>query len=89
MKSLGKAVLILPDNPPERTRGGLLIPATARDKPQTGTVIDKGPECRIIVKGQRVIFPRKSASIIVIDNVDHYFINENRLLYIAGKEEKL
>jgi chaperonin GroES len=89
MQLLGKSVLILPDQLPERTDKGVLIPTTAKDKPQTGTIVDCGPVCTYAKKGLRIIFPRKSASVIVIDDKDYYFLNEDRITYIAGEDEQL
>jgi co-chaperonin GroES (HSP10) len=82
MKLQGTSVLILPDELPEKTRGGLNIPRTATEKPSTGVAVDVGPLCETVSKGDRVQFVRKSASIITIDGKEHYFITENKISYI-------
>jgi chaperonin GroES len=83
MRAQGTAVLILPDKLPERTPSGrLVIPRTARDLPQTGTVIEAGPECEQVKAGDRVHFGRKSASVINIEDKDHYWVQEDKVLYI-------
>jgi co-chaperonin GroES (HSP10) len=84
---LGNAVLIKPDNLPERTATGvLIIPKTSIELlPQWGTVIDHGTECSLVKIGERVIFPRKSANVMVIDGVDFFITNEHRLSYIQEK----
>lgn len=79
----GKAVLIKPDKLPERTKTGrLIIPATAKDLPQTGRVVLCGPECEEVSIGNRVHFGRKAASVISIEGEEHYFVNEDKILYI-------
>ena len=81
MKLLGNSVLILPDKMPEKTKDGILIPATAKDNTETGKVIDVGPACEGITKGQTVIFPKKSCSVIEIDGVTHFFTNDYKIFY--------
>jgi len=80
---LGNAVLIKPDNLPERTKTGkLIIPGTSKEMlAETGIVIQAGKACKNIKIGDKVKFPRKSCSVIVIDDVDHYFTNEYKIFY--------
>lgn len=75
--------MILPDRLPERTKSGqLIIPKSSKEMlPEWGKVIDVGPACSEIKKGMRVLFPRKQASVIVIDDVDYYFLNEYQIKY--------
>lgn len=83
MIMLGSAILIKPDKLPERTPSGkLVIPKSSKEMLNNwGTVIDCGPVCKEIKKGMRVIFPRKSASVIVIDDKDFYITNEHQIKY--------
>ena len=87
MKLQGKIVLIKPDEYPKRTKGGVLLSPTAMDKymkgkPMGGTIIDTGPVCKWVNKGMKVLFPARSASVIVLDNQDYYMISENRITYM-------
>jgi co-chaperonin GroES (HSP10) len=88
MQVLGTAVLIKPDKLPERTpQGRLVIPRSSREMlPELGTVVDAGPACEGIKKGDRVHFPRKSASVIVIDEEDFYFTNEYKIFYYEQRQ---
>jgi co-chaperonin GroES (HSP10) len=90
MKLLGASVLIKPDNLPERTKSGkLIIPKNSKEMlPEWGTVIDHGGECSIVKVGDRLNFPRKSATVIVIDDVDHYIVSEHKILIAIEKGEK-
>lgn len=83
MQILGRAVLIKPDKLPERTETGkLVIPATSKEMlPETGTVLQAGPACKQIRVGDRVKFPRRSSSVIVIDGADHYINYEYKVFY--------
>ena len=88
---LGTAVLIKPDILPERTKtGALVIPENSKEMlPQWGTIIECGKACKEAKKGDHVHFPRKSASIITIDDVDYYFTTEHKLMYMQEKDERI
>jgi co-chaperonin GroES (HSP10) len=83
MQVLGRAVLIKPDKLPARTKTGqLVIPGTSKEMlPETGTVIQAGTACKDIRDGDKVRFPRKSSSVIVIDGEDMYLTYEHKILY--------
>lgn len=83
MQMMGHAILIKPDRLPERTPSGkLIIPKSSKEMLQNwGTVLQVGPACTEIKEGMRVIFPRKQASVIVIDDKDHYIITEHNIKY--------
>jgi co-chaperonin GroES (HSP10) len=87
MEVFGSAILIKPDILPERTESGkLVIPKNSKEMlPPWGTVVDAGPLCTLVKKGDHVSFPRKSASVIVIEGEDHYFVTEHKLFYIKEK----
>ena len=83
----GNAVLVLPDELPEKTRKGILIPRTAKEKPQSGLVIDCGPRCEEVKKGDRIQYSRKSASAIHIEGKLHYYTTEDKIFYIYDRNE--
>ena len=84
MRLQGNAILILPDRLPERTpSGNLVIPKSSKEMlPEWGEVIDAGPACKEVKKGMKVLFPRKQASVMTIDDVDYYWLNEHQLKYM-------
>jgi co-chaperonin GroES (HSP10) len=84
MQILGNNILIKPDVLPERTSSGnLVIPKNSVEMlPQWGTIIDCGSACEKAVKGDYVNFSRRSATVIVIDDTDHYIISEHRVHYM-------
>lgn len=83
MRLQGTAILIMPDQLPERTEQGLLvIPKSSKELlPEWGTIIEAGPACTVAKKGDRCIFPRKQASVITIDDKDFYFLNEHQIKF--------
>jgi len=80
---LGTAILIKPDKLPERTDSGMLIiPRSSKEMLKDwGTVEQVGSACKDVRVGERVIFHRKQASVIIIDNTEFYITNEHRIEY--------
>lgn len=94
MKVIGKAVLVLPDENPEISTGGIYIPGIAK-KPLTGIVIDCGQDCRGIEKGDHIYYDRQGANVIMLNSTDeniegteHHFITQEKVKYVYGKKDK-
>ena len=75
----------------EKTKGGIIIPDTAKEKPQEGKVVAAGPGKmgddgkRIpmdLKKGDRVLFAKYAGSEIKVDGVEHIFMREDDILGI-------
>ena len=76
----------------ERTKGGIIIPDTAKEKPQEGEVIAAGPGARdengtivaLDVKaGDRVLFAKWSGSEVRIDGEDYLIMKESDILGVV------
>ncbi|MDR3374343.1 MAG: co-chaperone GroES [Ancalomicrobiaceae bacterium] len=77
----------------QKTAGGIIIPDTAKEKPQEGEVIAVGPGARdeagklvaLEVKaGDRVLFGKWSGSEVKIDGQDLLIMKESDILGIIG-----
>jgi co-chaperonin GroES (HSP10) len=88
MKIQGKGILVLPDDNPNATSKGILIPKTVKEKPKTGKVIDIGPGCKDVNIGDAINYERKGASVINLDGVEHHFIIEDQVYYYEREESK-
>jgi chaperonin GroES len=66
IKMLHDRVLIKPLEPEEITRGGIIIPDTAKDKPQKGIVVSVGPKSTL-EPGDEVTFGQFVGMDLVID----------------------
>jgi chaperonin GroES len=72
----------------EKTKGGLIIPDTAKEKPQEGKVIAVGPgkqeDGKVIsldVKaGDKILFGKYSGTEIKLDGEDHLILREDDIL---------
>lgn len=78
----GNAILVLPDEIPEKSKGGITIPRTAKDIPQSGKVIARGPACFMVSVGDKIQYSRRTASIVYIDGKDYNFTTEDKIFYI-------
>jgi chaperonin GroES len=78
----------------EKTKGGIIIPDSAKEKPAEGEVVavgsgkvtDKGQVRALDVKkGDRVLFGKYSGNEIKIDGVEHLILKEDEILGIIEK----
>jgi chaperonin GroES len=84
IEPLGARVLIRPVEAEAKTSSGLLLPETAKEKPQIGEVIAIGDDEDIKVKvGQKVLFPKYTGTDIKLDGVDHIIMDFGDLLAIV------
>lgn len=82
MEVLGNAVLVRPDPIPEQSKGGIIIPRTAKDPPNKGTVIKAGPGCKLVRANDRIHYARKAASIIEVHGEELHLIYEDKIFYV-------
>ena len=80
----------------ERTSGGIIIPDTAKEKPQEGRVVAIGPGGRdengklipIDVKvGDRVLFGKWSGTEVRIDGVEYLIMKESDIMGVLSEAE--
>lgn len=64
LKPLGDRVVVTPSKAEEKTKSGLLIPDTAQEKPQEGTVVAVGPG-KMDDDGKRVQIDVKKGDVVV------------------------
>ena len=93
LKPLNDRVLVIRTEDENRTKGGIIIPDTAREKPQKGKVVavgpgkmgDNGSRIPLDVKvGDKVIFSKYAGNEIKIDDIEHVFMKETDILAVVG-----
>lgn len=86
IKPLGARVVIQPVEEENRTEGGLYIPDTAKEKPQTGIVVAVGEDTedvKITVKvGDKVLFPKYTGTEIKIGGEDYNIMDFEKVLAV-------
>jgi chaperonin GroES len=77
----------------EKTKGGIIIPDTAKEKPQEGEVVavgagardDNGKIVALDVKaGDRILFGKWSGTEVKLDGVDYLIMKESDIMGIVG-----
>ncbi len=91
IKPLNDRVIVTRVEEKKKTAGGIIIPDTAKEKPQEGKVVAVGPGKRgedgnrippEIKTGDRIFFSRYAGTEIKIDGVEHIFLREDDILGI-------
>jgi len=86
IKPLADRVLVEPAKAEEVTRSGIIIPDTAKEKPQKGTVIAVGPgtkdEPTTVKAGDIVLYGKYSGTELKIDGTDYLMMRESDILAI-------
>ena len=91
IKPLNDRVIVLREDEEQKSAGGIIIPDTAKEKPQRGKVVavgsgklDKeGKRTPLEVKpGDRILFGKYAGTEIKIDDVEHVFMREDDILSI-------
>jgi chaperonin GroES len=86
MKPIADRVIIKPAPAEEKTKGGIIIPDTAKEKPQRGEVIAVGPgkdgNLMTVTPGDIVLYGKYSGQEITFEDVDYLIMREEEILVI-------
>ena len=91
IKPLNDRVIVARVDEVQKTAGGIIIPDTAKEKPQEGKVVAVGPGKRDddgnrvpleVKEGDRILFSKYSGTEIKIDGEEHLFMREDDILGI-------
>jgi chaperonin GroES len=94
IKPLSDRVLLKRIEEEEVARGGIIIPDTAKEKPQEAEVVavgdgkldDNGKRVSMTVRaGDRVLFGKYTGQDIKIDDVEHTIVREDEILAIVAR----
>lgn len=93
LKPLADRVVVKKLEAEEKTAGGIVLPDTAKEKPQQGEVLavgpgrldDKGTRQPMEVKvGDKVLFAKYSGTEVKIDGVEYLILAERDILAVIG-----
>jgi chaperonin GroES len=93
LRPLQDRVLVRRLEEKESMRGGIIIPDTAKEKPQqaevvavgSGKLLDDGQRAGVDVKaGDRILFGKYSGSDIRIDGEEYLILREDEILGVLG-----
>jgi len=92
VKPLADRVLVKPQEEAEVKKGGIIIPDTAKEKPQQGEVIAIGPGkvteagqkvAMEVKKGDTILYGKYSGTEVTIDGQDYLIMRESDILAIV------
>jgi chaperonin GroES len=88
LKPLADRVLVQPAAAEEKTASGIIIPDTAKEKPQKGSVIAVGTgkkdEPLTVKVGDTVLYGKYSGTEISVDGKDYLMMKEADIFAILG-----
>ncbi len=91
VRPLDDRILVRPLEAEEKTAGGIVLPDTAKEKPQRGEVVAIGSGKRLkdgsraplaVKTGDTVLFGRYAGTEIKIDGKEHQVMNEDDVLAV-------
>jgi chaperonin GroES len=94
-RPLGDRVLVKRVEEEEKTKGGIIIPDTAKEKPQEGEILAVGPGARDeagkriepdVKVGDRVLFGKWSGTEVRVDGQDLLIMKESDILGVVEKK---
>jgi chaperonin GroES len=93
IRPLGDRIVVKRLQQEEKTKGGIIIPDTAKEKPLealvvavgSGKVLKNGKTRKLDVKeGDRVLIGKYSGNEVKLDGVEHVIINEDEVLAVMS-----
>jgi len=80
-------VIVKPAAAEEKTAGGIIIPDTAKEKPQRGVVIAAGPgkkdEPMSVKSGDTILYGKYAGTEITLEGVDYLIMRESDILAVV------
>jgi chaperonin GroES len=92
LRPLGDRVVVRPTPREEMTKSGIVLPDTAKEKPQEGTVVAVGPgrtlddgsrEAIDVSEGQRVLYAKYAGTEFKVEDQDLLIISQKDILAIV------
>ena len=97
LKPLYDRILVKRVEEKEQVKGGIIIPDSAKEKPQTGDVIAVGKGKRMengtlvpldLKAGDTILFAKYSGSEVKIDGVEYLIMREDEVLGVVDEVKK-
>lgn len=93
LKPLGDRVIVKPKAPEEKTKGGIILPDTAQEKPMEGEVVavgsgksdDNGKKVAMDLKvGDKVLYGKYSGTEVKVNDEEYLIMRESDVYAIIG-----
>src|SRR5947208_15649840 len=97
LRPLGDRVVLRPVDREEKTKSGILLPDTAKEKPQegiveavgTGRILDSGQKVPMELKvGDKVLYAKYAGNEFKVDEIEYLIVSEKDVLAIVASNGK-
>jgi chaperonin GroES len=97
LRPLGDRVVVKPVEREERTKSGIVLPDTAKEKPQegiveavgTGRILDNGQKVPMELKvGDKVLYAKYAGNEFKLDDIEYLIISEKDVLAVVAGNGK-
>ena len=97
LKPLGDRVVVKPVDKEEKTKSGIVLPDTAKEKPQegivqavgTGRILDNGTKVPMELKvGDKVLYAKYAGNEFKLDEVEYLIVSEKDVLAVLSSNGK-
>ncbi len=94
LKPLADRVIVKPMEAAEKTKGGIILPDTAKEKPIEGTIVAVGPgkvtedgkQVKLEVKdGDKVLYGKYSGTEVTVEGEEYLIMRESDIFAIISK----
>jgi chaperonin GroES len=93
LKPLGDRVIVKPKAPEEKTKGGIILPDTAQEKPMEGEIVavgngktdDAGKKVAMELKvGDKVLYGKYSGTEVKVNDDEYLIMREGDVYAVIG-----
>ena len=97
LRPLGDRVVVKPVDKEEMTKSGILLPDTAKEKPQegivqavgTGRILDNGTKIPMELKvGDKVLYAKFAGNEFKLDEIEYLIVSEKDVLAVVASNGK-
>ena len=97
LRPLGDRVVVKPVEREEKTKSGIVLPDTAKEKPQegivqavgTGRILDNGTKVPMELKvGDKVLYAKYAGNEFKVDEIEYLIVSEKDVLAILANGKK-
>src|SRR5205814_1313510 len=97
LRPLGDRVVVKPVEKEEKTKSGIVLPDTAKEKPQegiveavgTGRILDNGTKVPMELKvGDKVLYAKYAGNEFKVDEIEYLIVSEKDVLAILASNGK-
>ena len=97
LRPLGDRVVVKPVDREEKTKSGILLPDTAKEKPQegivkavgTGRILDNGTKVPMELRvGDKILYAKYAGNEFKVDEIEYLIVSEKDVLAVVGANGK-